>query len=262
MKTYESIKHKIRTYWNNQPCNINHSSLPIGSKEYFEEVRNKKYYVEPHILKFANFDMWKNKRVLEIGCGIGTDAIEFAKAGADYTGIDISDGSLSIAKKRFEVYNLNGNFLNLDATTDSLTMLGSFDLIYSFGVLHHYPNVDKIIDSVSNMLMSNGKFKFMVYAENSWKYAMIKNGLAQFEAQADCPYAEVYTKEKIYQLLDKKFIIDSIEQDHCFMYQVEPYKQGQYKLEPWFERMPLTVRNVIEKELGWHLLTTASLKNE
>lgn len=262
MKTCEDIEHKIRTYWNSQPCNVKHSLLPVGSKEYFEEVRNKKYYVEPHILKFADFDMWKGKRVLEIGCGIGTDAIEFAKAGADYTGIDISDDSLSIAKKRFEVYNLNGNFFNLDATDDNLPQLGSFDLIYSFGVLHHYPNVDKIINSVSNMLVSNGKFKFMVYAENSWKYAMIKQGLAQFEAQADCPYAEVYTKEKIHQLLDKKFTIDSIKQDHCFMYQVEPYKQGQYKLESWFEQMPLSVRHAVEKELGWHLLITASLKNE
>lgn len=262
MKTSTAIENKIRTYWNSQPCNIKHSLLPVGSKEYFEEVKNKKYYVEPHILQFANFKMWKDCRVLEIGCGIGTDAIEFAKAGADYTGIDISDASLTIAKKRFEVYKLNGKLLNLDATSDSLTQLGSFDLIYSFGVLHHYPNVEKIIDSVSTMLTPNGKFKFMVYAEHSWKYAMIKQGLVQFEAQADCPYAEVYTKEKIHQLLDKKFTIDSITQDHCFMYQVDIYKQGQYKLEPWFEQMPLSIRHAVEKELGWHLLITASLKND
>jgi len=256
----EDIEHKIRTYWNSQPCNIKHSLLPIGSKEYFEEVRQKKYHVEPHILKFADFNAWKDKRVLEIGCGIGTDAIEFVKAGADYIGIDISDASLSIAKKRFEVYNLQGTLLNMDATSDSLKQLGSFDLIYSFGVLHHYPNVYKIIDSVSNMLLPQGIFKFMVYAEHSWKYAMIKQGLAQFEAQADCPYAEVYTKEKIHQLLDKKFTVDSIEQDHCFMYQIGPYKQGQYILEPWFEQMPISYRYAVEKELGFHLLTTATLK--
>jgi 2-polyprenyl-3-methyl-5-hydroxy-6-metoxy-1,4-benzoquinol methylase len=262
MKTCHSLETKIRTYWNSQPCNINHSSQAMGSKEYFEEVRNKKYRIEPHIMPFANFDMWKGRRVLEIGCGIGTDAIEFARAGADYTGIDISDASLTIAEKRFEVYQLNGKLLNLDATSDSFTQLGSFDLIYSFGVLHHYPNVHKVIDSVSTMLTANGKFKFMVYAQHSWKYAMIKHDLAQFEAQANCPYAEVYTKEKIHQLLDKKFTIDSITQDHCFMYQVDAYKQGQYKLEPWFEQMPLSVRHAVEKELGWHLLVTASLKND
>jgi len=254
----EILENNIRAYWNNQPCNIKHSLFPIGSKEYFEEVRNKRYHVEPHILKFADFDIWKGKRVLEIGCGIGTDAIEFARAGADYTGIDISTASLAIAKERFETYNLQGNLLNLDATSDQLSQLGSFDLIYSFGVLHHYPNVTKVIDSVSTMLLPNGKFKFMVYAENSWKYAMIKQGLDQFEAQADCPYAEVYTREKVHALLDNKFTINSIEQDHCFMYQVEPYKQGNYILEPWFEHMPECVKQTIRKELGWHLLVTAS----
>lgn len=260
MRTCKNLQHKIRKYWNSQPCNVRHSSLPVGSKEYFEEVRNKKYYVEPHIKKFADFDMWKDKRVLEIGCGIGTDAIEFAKAGANYTGIDLSDASLTIAKKRFEVYDLNADLFNMDATDDNLSHLGLFDLVYSFGVLHHHPNVDKIINSVSNMLVPNGKFKFMVYAEHSWKYAMIKQGLAQFEAQTDCPYADVYTKEKIHHLLRKKFTIDSIKQDHCFMYQIGPYKQGQYKLEPWFEQMPQSVRDTVETELGWHLLITASLK--
>ena len=71
---------QIKNYWNNQPCNINHSSKEILSKEYFDEVEIKKYFVEPHIPKFAEFDKWKDKRVLEIGCGIGTDSINFAKA--------------------------------------------------------------------------------------------------------------------------------------------------------------------------------------
>lgn len=254
----ETLENNIRTYWNNQPCNVKHSTFPVGSKEYFDEVRNKRYHVEPHILKFADFNKWKDKRVLEIGCGIGTDAIEFAKAGADYTGIDISTASLTIAKERFDIYQLNSDLLNLDATSDQLLQLGSFDLIYSFGVLHHYPNVDKVINSVRAMLLPNGKFKFMVYAERSWKYAMIKQGLDQFEAQADCPYAEVYTEEKIHKLLDNKFTIDCIEQDQCFMYQIDLYKQGKYKLESWFEQMPQTIRQVIKKELGWHLLVTAS----
>jgi 2-polyprenyl-3-methyl-5-hydroxy-6-metoxy-1,4-benzoquinol methylase len=258
METQENIENKIKAYWNNQPCNIKHSLFPVGSKDYFEEVRNKRYHVEPHILKFADFDKWRGKRVLEIGCGIGTDAIEFAKAGADYTGIDISTASLAIAKDRFDIYNLQGNLLNLDATSDKLLQLGSFDLIYSFGVLHHYPNVDKVINTLSKMLSPEGIFKFMVYAEHSWKYAMIKQGLDQFEAQSDCPYAEVYTREKIHNLLHSKFTVNNIEQDHCFMYQVDPYKQGNYILEPWFEHMSEGVKQAIRKELGWHLLVTAS----
>jgi len=258
MATHDNIEETIKHYWNTQPCNIKHSSHTIGTVEYFEEVRNKRYKVEPHILSFADFQNCKGKRVLEIGCGIGTDAVEFSLGYADYTGIDISSASLEIARQRFEVYGLPGNILQLDATDDKIKDLGKFDLIYSFGVLHHYPNVDKVIKSLSTMLAPEGKFKFMVYAENSWKYSMIKHGLDQFEAQNDCPYAEVYTREKIHTLLKDKFKIDKIEQDHCFMYQVESYKQGKFILEPWFENMPELVKQTIRKELGWHLLVTAS----
>jgi hypothetical protein len=59
---------KIKSYWNNQPCNINHSSKPFLSIEYFNEIEKKKYFVEPHIPEFANFAKWKNKNVLELGC--------------------------------------------------------------------------------------------------------------------------------------------------------------------------------------------------
>jgi hypothetical protein len=53
----------IKDYWNNRPCNLNHSTKEVGSKEYFEEVEIKKHFVEPHILEFANFLLWKNKKV-------------------------------------------------------------------------------------------------------------------------------------------------------------------------------------------------------
>jgi 2-polyprenyl-3-methyl-5-hydroxy-6-metoxy-1,4-benzoquinol methylase len=256
MATQDQIT-EIVNYWNSQPCNIKHSNQPVGSIEYFEEVRNKRYQVEPHILKFADFDNWKNKRVLEIGCGIATDGIEFAKAGAEYTGIDISNESIELAKHRFDVYNLPGTILNLDAHTQSLFELGKFDLVYSFGVLHHYPNIQHIINRINKLLDQNGVFKFMVYAKNSWKYAMIQEGLDQFEAQADCPYADVFTIEDIKNLLTK-FNIESIEQDHCFMFNIPEYKKGNFVLESWFEHLPHLMKQAVNKHLGWHLLVTAS----
>jgi len=257
----KTLKEKIVDYWDRQPCNIKHSQRELGTPEYFEEVTARRYKVEPHILDFAQFHRWQGKRVLEIGCGIGTDAEQFVRHGAEYVGIDISDSSLNICRDRFNTLGLRGEFLNINlldpADTIPAQHLGMFDLVYSYGVIHHSPDIAQHIQEIHKLVTPGGEFRFMVYAKNSWKYAMIQKGLDQFEAQAECPYAEAFTKDEIGQLLDGMFEIERIRQDHCFMYNVPLYKQGQYQLEPWFEAMPPTMREAVREYLGWHLLVKA-----
>lgn len=244
---------KITAYWDAQPCNIKHSLSEVGTEKFFEENSKKRYFVEPHIKDFCQFHLYQGKRILEIGCGLGADAAEFAKHGAEYVGIDISKESIELAKKRFEYQGLEGEF-HVHSGDQDLTKFGKFDMVYCLGVLHHYPTPEQIVDNVHNVLVEGGEFKFLVYARNSWKYAMIQKGLDQFEAQSGCPYAKVYTREEVYSLLGDKFQVGRIRQDHCFMYNVEKYKQGIYELEPWFEAMPEMMRTAMKEYLGWHLL--------
>jgi SAM-dependent methyltransferase len=254
---------EVQNYWDSRPCNIRHSKSEIGTRAYFEEVEARKYFVEPHIPAFADFASWKGKRVLEIGCGIGTDAINFARAGAIYTGVELSITSLELAKKRFDVFEQKShNLLMGNAEEISDLFPGQvFDLIYSFGVLHHTPSIEKSLASIRKISGSETILKIMVYAKNSYKQAMIDNGRDQPEAQFGCPIANSYTKGEITELLNTAgFEVDNISQDHIFPYKVEPYKNYEYLREDWFQNMPPEVFEILEKSFGWHLLVDASPK--
>jgi 2-polyprenyl-3-methyl-5-hydroxy-6-metoxy-1,4-benzoquinol methylase len=263
----------VRNYWNNRPCNIKHSKKKFLSKEYFDEVENKKYFVEPHILSFAEHNKWNKKNVLEIGCGIGTDSINFVRSGANLTCIELSDESLNICKKRFEVFNLNAQFYNGNAQKlTSFLPKKKYDLIYSFGVIHHSPNPKNIINEMREYMDENTECRIMLYSKFSWKALefFIFNGYKFWfnynktiqyfaEAQLDCPVAYTYTKNKIKKLLEN-FDIISIEKDHIFPYDIENYKNGKYVKRNIFKYMPKLFFKYLENNLGWHYLIKFKLK--
>ena len=91
---------------------------------------------------------------------------------------------------------------------------------------------------------------------------MISVGLDQPEAQYGCPVAYTYTEDEVYGLLSNHFDVISIERDHIFPYQIEPYKEGKYVKQSWFDVMPEDMFKILEKKLGWHLLITAKLKGD
>src|SRR5688500_4040833 len=124
---------EVRRYWDARPCNIRHSPKPVGSKEYFDEVEARKYLVEPHIPAFADFERWHGKRVLEVGCGIGTDSINFARAGADLTAVELSGESLRVAAERADVMGVADRIRFVQANAEELTSIldeEPYDLVY------------------------------------------------------------------------------------------------------------------------------------
>lgn len=249
----------VQAFWDNRPCNLRHSPAPIGTKEYFDQVEARKYFVEPHIAAFADFPRWRGRRVLELGCGIGTDAVNFARAGADYTAVDLSLKSLELAKRRFNVFGLQGKFYHGSIEElETVIPVESYDLVYAFGVVHHTPSPRKVVASVKNFMSPSSEFRLMLYAKNSWKNAMISVGLDQPEAQSGCPVAYTYEQREVEELLEG-FEVFEYGQDHIFPYVIEKYLRYEYELQPWFRSMPLEMFRALEKAFGWHSLVKARL---
>ena len=191
---------------------------------------------------------------------MATAGVNFAANGAHYTGVELSNESLELAKKRFEAFQQNGDFYCGNAEKlSTFVPVKTYDLIYSFGVIHHSPYPELIISEIKKYMDENSVLKIMLYAKDSWKNYMIDAGFDQPEAQYGCPIANTYTKQDVVELLDGYDVV-SIEQDHIFPYQVEPYKKGEYVKQPWFAEMPPEMFRTLEKNLGWHLLITAKLK--
>jgi len=268
---------EVKDYWNRRPCNIRHSQSEIGTKEYFEQVEARKYLVEPHIPAFAEFEKWRGKKVLEIGCGIGTDTINFARAGAEVTAVDLSSESINLARKRAEVFNLADkiNFyeVNAEKLSDFIPSQ-KYDLIYSFGVIHHSPHPGEIIRQIKENFVEKGStLKLMVYNRDSWKvlWIVLGYGKGQFwkkdeliarysEAQTGCPVTYSYTKETIRDLLGDGFNITKSEYEHIFPYKISDYVNYSYVKEWYFRYLPESVFTKLEKKFGWHLCVTAKAK--
>jgi len=280
----------VRNYWNNRPCNIRHSTQPIGTREYFDEVEARKYLVEPHIPAFADFEKWRGKKVLAIGCGIGTDTINFARHGAQVTTVDLSDKSMALARQRAEVFGLSDRIRFCPGNAEELASfvpVEPYDLIYSFGVIHHTPHPDAVLEQLRqythrahNSAASDANsasaapqttVKIMVYYKWSWKVGWIvaAEGHGKFwkldelvarssEAQTGCPITYTYSRSSGKALLERHgFHVTDVSVDHIFPYRIPEYVQYRYVREPYFAWMPPSLFRALERAAGWHLLLTA-----
>ena len=163
------LKERVRQFWQEHPCGTKFADALPGSRRFYELVEEHRYTKEWHIPAAAGFAATKGLRVLEIGCGLGTDGAQFAQAGADYTGIDLTDAAIELAQKRFELFKLPGTFQTDDAERLSFPN-DSFDLVYSHGVLHHTPDIKAAIAEIHRVLRPGGRAEVMLYHRNSYNY--------------------------------------------------------------------------------------------
>ena len=272
--TNESLR-AVREYWDRRPCNLRHSPSPLGSRRYFDEVEERKYFVEPHIPGFADFSQWSGRRVLEIGCGLGTDTMNFARAGALVTAVDLSVRSLELARQRAELFGLADRVRFVEADGERLSDFvepATYDLVYSFGVIHHSPHPEKILNEVRrHFIARDGTLKVMVYHRWSWKVLGILLGGAygawwrldaaiarNSESQTGCPITYTYSRRAGSALLAHAgFDVTGAFVDHIFPYRVKDYVEYRYNKAAPFRWLPRAAMRALEHRLGWHLCLTA-----
>ena len=165
----EQLKERVRAFWQAHPCGTKFSDVEMGTRGFFEHIEAHRYEKEWHIPVAADFTNTRGLKVLEIGCGLGTDGAQFARAGADYTGVDLTDAAIELARKRFALFGLKGEFQVADA--ENLEFPGaSFDVVYSHGVLHHTPDINAAIREIHRVLKPGGRAMVMLYHRGSYNY--------------------------------------------------------------------------------------------
>lgn len=160
-------KDDVRGFWEAKPCGSVHASAPEGTAEYFAEVERKRHELEPFIGRFARFGEAAGQDVLEIGVGLGTDFLRFARGGARVTGVDLTARAVELVTRRLKLEGLCGDVRRADAERLPFPD-ASFDVVYSWGVLHHTPDADQAMREALRVLRPGGRLCIMVYARRSW----------------------------------------------------------------------------------------------
>jgi ubiquinone/menaquinone biosynthesis C-methylase UbiE len=171
-------KQNVKNFWNIASCG-EELYLKGFSKEDYNHQASERYRLELQ-LSFGEFEKFTNKKTLEIGVGLGADHQQLAKAGAILTGIDLTERAINHTKRRLELFNLESNLLLADAE-DLPFEDNTFEALYSWGVIHHSPNTNKVVEEIHRVLKAGAFVKIMIYHKYSiigymlWiRYALLK----------------------------------------------------------------------------------------
>ena len=164
-----SLNDKVRSYWEKEPCG---SGSPIVgklepcSRMWFEKIENHRYQVEPMIHAIAQFPRHHGKKLLEVGVGAGTDHLQWARAGVECYGVDLTEAAIETTKARFSMYGFKTTLQQVDAEILPFPD-DTFDIVYSWGVIHHSEEPNDIIAEIKRVLKPEGLFIGMLYGRHS-----------------------------------------------------------------------------------------------
>lgn len=209
----QMLSSEVRTaskdHWEEIPCGIN---LPLGepgTREFFENLRRFKYEVDyPEILEFVRFPEGAGKRVLEVGCGLGSDTQTWCESGAKLTAIDFAERAVNMTKYRLEQCGLTADVRQASAL-DLPFADNSFDIYYSWGVLMHTGGIQKALDEAYRVLAPGGEAILMLYHKNSLQFRFYVQMLGR-KFDDGAPISEFYSVSEMRELC-KRFKVTELE---------------------------------------------------
>jgi len=200
-----NLKDKVADFWDLQPCGSRYLDKQAGLLSHAET----RYRLEPHIPAFAKFASARGLRVLEIGVGIGADYEQWLRAGANATGVDLSNASLELTRKRCELAGLQPDLLKADG--ENLPFPSDvFDVVYSYGVMHHSPDPAKCVREAWRVLRPGGEARIMLYHHPSmtgfmlwlrhgiWSGGSVRHSVLEY---LESPGTKSFTKVEVNELM-------------------------------------------------------------
>jgi SAM-dependent methyltransferase len=241
----------IRDYWNHHIHDLEISSHPPGSRGFFADLDQYHFEKLHHLLRLVDFDGYRGRRVLDVGCGAGTDLVRFARGGAVVTGIDLSASAIGLARENFAQQGLAADLREADGERmpfDDAT----FDLVYAHGVVQYTASDRALVAECRRVLKPGGEAIFQVYNRISWLNALSKLMKVPLEHE-DAPVLTRYSAGEFRALLTGFRDVRLVEE----RFPVKSRLHGGWK-GVLFNTLFVGTFNALPRSLvrrfGWHLL--------
>jgi glycosyltransferase involved in cell wall biosynthesis/ubiquinone/menaquinone biosynthesis C-methylase UbiE len=267
--TGDAYKDQVQRQWDNDPAGSHYvSEAAAHTKEWFLEAERHRFDVyAPWMREAMEFDCHAGQSVLEIGGGMGTDLAQFAIHGAVVTDADLSSGHLKLARENFAARGLKGEFVQQDAET-LVFPDGSFDVVYSNGVIHHTPNTRRVVHEIFRVLKPGGRVIVMVYAEDSlhywrnlvWNIGLREGQLRKYSMGEIMSRAVERSDNAAAHPLVKAYTHSGLQQLFADFTDVE-IVQRQMDSEAVPRVLAYVPRRHLEKVMGWNLILKARKPN-
>jgi ubiquinone/menaquinone biosynthesis C-methylase UbiE len=164
---------RVREYWNRHIHDLEITTHPVGSRGFFDDLDQYHFEKLHHLLRLVDFDAYRGRHVLEVGCGAGVDLARFAKGGANVVGVDLASSAIDLARANFEQQGLAGEFRVADGEALPFPE-NAFDLVYAHGVVQYTTRPQRLVDECRRVLKPGGEAVFQVYNRISWLNALSK----------------------------------------------------------------------------------------